>query len=79
VIPFWREADVRLSKLDLPTTSGAYDSLQLIRSVTHDRLRAYQLFAQGLRKDDERLIADALQELQRIDQRVIEENKTTKP
>jgi rhomboid protease GluP len=70
VIPFWSEADSRLAKVDLPVTSGAYESLQLVRSVTSDRLHAYQLTVQSLRKDDNKMAEEAGEELQRIDDRV---------
>ncbi len=70
VIPFWIEADQRLAKVDLPITSSEYEILQLFRSVTSDRLHAYQLVLQGLRQHDADIAASAVDDLQRIDDRV---------
>jgi rhomboid protease GluP len=70
VIPFWSEADSRLAKVDLPTTSGAYESLQMLRSVTSDRVHAYQLVLQGLRQHDADVAGSAVDDLHRIDDRV---------
>lgn len=71
VIPFWREADVRLLKVDLPATSSAYGDLRFLRSVTHDRLHAYELVARGLRQEDgDKMVDEALEELQGIVDRV---------
>jgi rhomboid protease GluP len=70
VIPFWSEADSRLAKVDLPITSSAYESLQLVRSVTRDRLHAYQLVLQGLRQHDADVAGGAVDDLQRIDDRI---------
>jgi len=76
LVPFWKEADVRLAMVSLPKTSSAYDSLQLLRSVTHDRLHAYELLAKGLRQDDgDKIVDDALEELKSIDDRINERSK----
>jgi rhomboid protease GluP len=79
VIPFWKEADSRWAKLDLPLTSPAYDSLELIRSVAKDRLYAYQLTVKGLRQHDASIAENAMLELQRVDDRVKEQNKAGSP
>jgi membrane associated rhomboid family serine protease len=75
VIPFWKEADSRWAKLDLPLTSPTYDSLELIRSVANDRLYAYRLAVKGLRQHDAKIAANAMQELQQIDERINERKK----
>jgi rhomboid protease GluP len=75
VIPFWSEADARLAKLDLPITSDSYESCQWWRSVTHDRLHAYQLTVQALRQNDNKVALEAREELQRIDDRIDERAK----
>ena len=62
--------------VDLPITSSAYESLRLVRSVTSDRLHAYQLTVQALRKDDNKMAEQAGEELQRIDDRLYEWIKT---
>jgi rhomboid protease GluP len=77
VVPFWKEADVRLAMVNLPITSSAYESLQFLRSVTHDRVHAYELLAKGLRQDDgDKMVDDALEELKRVDDRINERSKT---
>jgi rhomboid protease GluP len=75
VIPFWSEADARLAKLNLPITSDSYESCQWWRSVTHDRLHAYQLTVQALRQNDNKVALEAQEELQRIDDRIDERAK----
>jgi rhomboid protease GluP len=75
VIPFWSEADARLAKLDLPITSDSYESCQWWRSVTHDRLHAYQLTVQALRQNDNKVALEAREELQRSDDRIDERAK----
>jgi rhomboid protease GluP len=70
VVPFWREADLRLKKIELPKTSSDYESLLLLRSVATGRLRAYQLAQQGLRQHDSDLADRAADDLQRIDESV---------
>jgi hypothetical protein len=75
VTSFWREAQVRLAKIELPITSPAYEGLQLLKTVTAGRLHAYALVADGLRKDDEKIAAIGLEELKRIDHPIEEHEK----
>jgi rhomboid protease GluP len=72
VIPFWSEAEERFANVDLPTSSGNYESLQWLQSVSHDRLHAYQLTVQSLRNDDNKMADQAVEELQRIEHRASE-------
>jgi membrane associated rhomboid family serine protease len=75
VIPFWKDADARVAKIELPTSSDNYENLQWLRPLTHDRLHAYQLAVEGLREHDPKISADAIQELNRIDARIVEKAK----
>jgi hypothetical protein len=50
VIPFWREADIRESKIEVPPNSVDQDSLHFLQGITRDRLRAYKLLVKGLRE-----------------------------
>ena len=76
VIPFWREADARVNKVELPVTSDDYESLQWLRAVTHDRVHAYQLLVQGMRKGDGKTVDDALTELNVVQDRINQKVKT---
>jgi rhomboid protease GluP len=75
VIPFWSEADVRFAKVQLRPSSGNFESLQWLQSISHDRLHAYQLTVQSLRKDDNKMADRAVEELQRIERRASERAK----
>ena len=72
VIPFWREANERVVKINLPMTSENYESLQWLRSVTHDRVHAYQVIVQSLRQDDKNMSDQGLEELKDIQDRIDE-------
>jgi rhomboid protease GluP len=70
VIPVWREADARLARVDLPESSANYANLRLLRSVTSDRLNAYELAVNGLRQHNADMAAGAVSNLRRIDESV---------
>jgi rhomboid protease GluP len=72
VVPFWREAQVRLAKVNLPITSSEFESLQFLKAVTEDRVHAYELVVQGLRKDDVKLADEGLAQLGRVDKKIHE-------
>ena len=72
VIPFWSEAEQRFAKVELPATSGNYESLQWLQSISRDRLHAYRLTVESLRKNDNKTADEAVEELQRIEDRASE-------
>lgn len=71
VVPFWKKADAKFAKVELPITSENYVNLQLLRSVTHDRVHAYELLVHGLKANDgEKMLDDAMDELNAIQARI---------
>jgi len=68
IVPFWKDADARLAKVDLEPTSPSYSNLQFLRTVTNGRLRAYQLSVRGLRRHDANTAAAAKRDQERIDE-----------
>jgi hypothetical protein len=58
-----------MAKVDLPVTSDSYESLRWLRSVPHDRLRAYELLVHGMRKNNDKMVDDALAELKLVQAR----------
>jgi rhomboid protease GluP len=70
VLPFWQEADLRLERIDVPKSSGVYESLQLLQSVTSDRLDDYQAVQQALRHHDADAAARAMADLQHINETI---------
>jgi len=59
VLPFWRQASVRLATIELAPNSPYVPTLQLLRDVSDGRARAYELLSEGLRKNDIQEIAAA--------------------
>ena len=68
IVPFWKDADARLARVDLEPTSPSYSNLQFLRTVTNGRLRAYQLSVRGLRRHDANTAAAAKRDQERIDE-----------
>jgi rhomboid protease GluP len=79
VIPFWREADARMAKVDLPVTSDSYESLHWLRSVTHDRLHAYELLVQGTKKNNDKMVDYAVAELKLVQARIDQRSAAVSP
>jgi rhomboid protease GluP len=75
VIPFWREADARFLKVELPTNAHNTEELKFLRTVAQDRLHAYELMVQALRKNDDTMRDEARQELKNTDDLIHERAK----
>jgi hypothetical protein len=65
-------SDTRMAKVDLPISSTVYESLRFLRSVTHDRVHAYELTVQGLLKNDDKMAREAVEALKAVNDRVSE-------
>jgi rhomboid protease GluP len=68
VLPFWREASERLSAIRLKPGSQHIATLDLLRDLADGRVRGYEHFEEGLRKNDQQEIASALQVLKQAEQ-----------
>jgi hypothetical protein len=68
VLPFWREASDRLSVIDLRPDSPDLSTLHLLQDMSDRRVHGYEIFADGLRKNDSEEIGNAIKELKEVDQ-----------
>ena len=68
VLPFWREADARISRVVLPATSPAYPTFQYLNALTSGRHQAYQHMATAIQRNDLSGITAANAELKRVDE-----------
>jgi len=68
VLPFWRDASDRLSAIDLSPDSPDLTTLNLLQDMSDRRVHGYEIFADGLRKNDSEEIGNAIKELKHVDQ-----------
>jgi hypothetical protein len=68
VLPFWRDASDRLSAIDLSPDSPDLTTLNLLQDMSDRRVHGYEIFADGLRKNDSKEIGNAIKELKQVDQ-----------
>lgn len=68
VLPFWREARDRLSAIDLKPDSPDFSTLHLLQDMSERRVHGYEIFADGVRKNDSEEIGNAVKELKQADQ-----------
>ena len=68
VIRFWREADDRLSTVELSSDSPNRATLESLQNLTHGRADGFQLLDDGLRTNDPIAIAKASQDLKQAEQ-----------
>jgi rhomboid protease GluP len=68
VLPFWRDASDRLSAIDLSPDSPDLTTLNLLQDMSDRRVHGYEIFADGLRKNNSEEIGNAIKELKQVDQ-----------
>jgi len=67
-VPFWREANDRLSAIHLEPDSPNLSNLGLLQEVSEGRANAYELLAQGLQAKNSKDINAAERDLAKFDQ-----------
>jgi rhomboid protease GluP len=74
VLPFWREASDRLAAIRLESASPYVPRLKNLQTLSNERVDALELYAAGLRRNDQKEVARAQAELREIKALITQKN-----